>query len=545
MNFVSYIIRRNEQLAWVSRNRNTNPTTMGEVTGLRNLEQGLGLDVVPSVSVRERKDFATAARVSDTEPSLDVFYKITPGLNAALTINTDFSATEVDNRQVNLTRFSLFFPERRDFFLRDLDIFQFASIGRLNTGNDGLVNMATTRPSRENGRPFFSRSLGITPTGEEVPLQYGGKLSGRVGRWDIGALSIRQDESAVVDATTTFVGRVATNVLEESSVGMIVTSGDPAANLDNTLVGADFRYVNNRLSSGRNLEAEAWYQQSDTEGQNGDDAAAGVGVRMPNNTGLRGGLALRRLETNFNPGLGYVSRTGIDDYTLEFGNTWRPRDSAIQSVFSGIDAQRVEFLDDGSVQSQVLVLRGLEIETRGRDELSLRYITSDEGLRRPFEITPGVILPVGDYSFDEYEIALTTGNQRTFSGNFTIRDGDFYSGERLRLDTTVSWRPNQHFRTSAQYEYNDVQMPQGDFIVRLVRLTFETAFTSAWSWVNLLQYDNLSETIGINSRLHWIPQAGREGFLVLNHNLEDLDRDQSFHSSYSEVTLKFGYSFRF
>ena len=156
VNFVRYIIRRNEQMAWNSRNRNTDPTTMGEISGLTGIEQGTGLDVVPSLSMRERKVFATGATDSDNEPSLDVFYKVTPALNAALTINTDFSATEVDNRQVNLTRFGLFFPEKRDFFLQDLDIFQFASIGRLNTGNDGLENTATTRPSRENGRPFFS-----------------------------------------------------------------------------------------------------------------------------------------------------------------------------------------------------------------------------------------------------------------------------------------------------------------------------------------------------------------------------------------------------
>src|SRR3970282_1175556 len=122
----------------------------------------MGLDIVPSISVRDRKIYASAGGESDVEPSLDVFYKVTPGLNAALTINTDFSATEIDNRQVNLTRFNLFFPERRDFFLQDLDIFQFASIGRANTGNDALENTATTRPSRENGRPFFSRSLGIS-----------------------------------------------------------------------------------------------------------------------------------------------------------------------------------------------------------------------------------------------------------------------------------------------------------------------------------------------------------------------------------------------
>ena len=546
MNFVRYIIRRNEQMAWTSRNRTTDPTSMGVVMGLRDLEQGMGLDVVPAVSVRDRKLFAGSVRDSDTEPSLDVFYKVTPGLNAALTINTDFSATEVDNRQVNLTRFNLFFPERRDFFLQDLDIFQFASIGRLNTGNDGLENAATTRPSRENGRPFFSRRLGITPAGREVPLEYGGKLSGRIGRWDVGALGIRQDDSLTVDEMTAFVGRVAANVLEESSIGLIATNGNPTANFDNSLVGADFRYVNSRLAGGRSLDADVWYQQSDSEnGSRGDDAAAGFSVRMPNSSGLRAGFGHKRIEERFEPALGFVSNAGIDDTTAELGHTWRPRGGAIQSVFSGVDANRIEYLDDGSVQSEVLALRALEVETSGRDQLRLRFYSTDETLREEFEISDGVLLPVGDYSFDEYELRFATGNQRKLSGAVEFRQGDFYSGERTGVVTQVGWRPTRHFRIAAEYEYNDVTLPEGDFIARLARLTLEAAFSSTLSWVNLIQYDNVSESIGVNSRLHWVPQAGREGFVVLNHNLEDPDGDNEFHSTFSEATVKFGYTFRF
>jgi hypothetical protein len=490
MNFVRYIIRRNEQMAWSSRNRNTDPTSMGVVTAMTGLEQGLGLDVVPSVSVRDRKVFASAGSVNDTntEPSLDVFYKVTPALNAALTINTDFSATEVDNRQVNLTRFNLFFPERRDFFLQDLDIFQFASLGRLNTGNDGLENAATTRPSRENGRPFFSRRLGITPLGQEVALKYGGKLSGRVGRWDIGALSIRQDDSVLIDELTASVGRVVANVLEESSVGIIATNGNPAANLDSSLAGADFRYNNSRLPGGRSIEADVWYQQSESEGADStDDAAAGFSVRMPNNTGLRGGFGHKRIESQFEPGLGFVSNPGIDDTTAEFGHTWRPRGGAIQTVFSGIDANRIEYLDDGSVQTEVLALRALEIETSGRDQFHARLYSTDEGLREEFEIWHGVVLPAGFYSFDEYELRIGSGNQRKLSGFVELRQGDFYSGERTRINTQIAWRPNRHFRTVVEYEYNDVTLPEGDFIARLARLTLEAAFSSKLSWVNLIQ----------------------------------------------------------
>jgi hypothetical protein len=560
MNFVRYIIRRNEQMAWASRNRNTDPTTMGNVVGMRDLDQGLGLDVVPSLSVRERRTYATGASDSESEPSLDAFYKITPGLNGALTINTDFSATEVDNRQVNLTRFNLFFPERRDFFLQDLDIFQFASLGRTNMGNETLENSATTRPSRENGRPFFSRSLGIGPTGEEVDLKYGGKLSGRVGRWDVGALAVRQDdysfaaalptpqqdpESVRVDATTAFVGRVAANVLDESSIGLIMTSGNPRATVDNTLVGTDFRYVNSRLPGGRRLEADAWYQQTDTDDLLGDDSALGVGVRMPNNRGFRGGAAAKRLEANFNPALGYVSRTGVDDYTVELGRTWRPT-GAIQTIYSGLDVERIEFIDDGSVQSEVRSLRAFEADTRGRDSLKLQLTSNEEGLRAPFEISRGVIIPAGTYKFDDFEARIATGNQRKFAGGFAYRSGDFFGGERLGLEASLGWRPNKYLRTNLEYFYDDVTLPQGDFIVRLVRLAVEAAFTSTISWVNLIQYDNVSNAAGINSRLHWIPEAGREGFIVLNHNVvEDLIGDGHFHSSAAELTVKFGYTFRF
>ena len=174
MNFARNIERKNETIAWVSRNRNTDLSTMGDITGISQIEQGQGLDVVPSISVRDRRSVAGSTAESAVEPSVDVFYKITPQLNASLTLNTDFSATEVDDRQVNLTRFSLFFPERRDFFLQDVDIFQFGRI-------------------QQDGRPFFSRRLGISNTGQLVPLDFGGKLSGRIGRFDVGTLAVRHD----------------------------------------------------------------------------------------------------------------------------------------------------------------------------------------------------------------------------------------------------------------------------------------------------------------------------------------------------------------
>src|SRR5690606_28636162 len=202
---------KNETIAWVSRNRAYNPSVSGLAVGFEGLKQGIGFEVVPSVAAMDRKNFVTGVTTSEVEPSLDIVYKITPQLNASLTINTDFSATEVDDRQVNLTRFGLFFPEKRDFFLREADIFEFGGIGGQRQSQiPGLNALA------QNGRPFFSRRIGLSSTGQPVDLNYGGKVSGRVGRWELGALSIRQDDYDTVAEETLSVVRAKLSVLDES-----------------------------------------------------------------------------------------------------------------------------------------------------------------------------------------------------------------------------------------------------------------------------------------------------------------------------------------
>jgi hypothetical protein len=559
MNFARNIERKNEGMAWSSRNRNTDLSTMGDVTGISQIEQGRGLDVVPSVSVHDRRAIGPVAGDSDAEPSVDVFYKITPQLNASLTVNTDFSATEVDDRQVNLSRFSLFFPERRDFFLQDVDIFLF---GRL----------------QQDGRPFFSRRIGINSAGQPVPLDVGGKVSGRIGRFDIGTLAVKQEAyrdpsnpAEVIDATTALVGRVSANVLAESSVGMIMTSGDPTSNRDNSVAGADFRYLNSQLLRGRSVEGDAWYQKSDTPGLVGDDTAFGVGLNMPSNTGLRGEVGYTRIEDNFYPALGFVRRTGVDEVSASTGYTWRPVGTPIRTIFSGLNVTRIEYLDDVfangeklDVQTQNLNLQALNIDFNSQDSVSLGLSNTKEGLESPFMISRGVVIPEGMYSFNNLNVSVRSGDQRAIGGGFFINDGDFYDGERFGVTTFIGWRPSPHFRTNLNYQYNEISFPgKGDdllpsglprcttldcaFVTRVVRLSLETIFSSRWSWVNLLQYDNVSRTIGVNSRLHWIPQAGREAFLVLNHNLRDnpLEPDNDFHTAFSEVTLKYSYTFRF
>ena len=547
-NFGRSIRRRGEEVAWVSRNRSYNPSIAGLATGLTGLSQGRGLDVVPSVSINQRKAFVPGSNDANLEPSLDVFYRVTPSLNASMTLNTDFSATEVDDRQVNLTRFNLFFPEKRDFFLNDADLFEF---GRISASG----NAATAASTENNGRPFFSRRLGLSPSGTPVDLRYGGKLSGRVGRWTIGTLAVRQDgpdEGAIGGAAggahTAFVGRVSANVLEESSVGMMLTAGDPNSDRDNALVGLDFRYLNTRLPGGRVMQADAWYQRTDTEGLNGDDSAFGLGVRLPNNTGWRGGAVVKELQRNFTPALGFISRSDVRDTALDAGYTLFPRNRFLQSMFFGVDAQRVSFLD-GGLQSEVVLGRLLELRNNTGDALNVHYSATREVVTEPFTIyrdnASQVVVPPASYSFGETVLSMTAAGQRTFSGGATVRMGDFLSGSRTNLIGDFSWKPSNLFAFGFRYDWNDIDLPQGDFITRLTRLTADVNFSSTLYWVSLIQYDNVSEVIGVNTRLNWIPRAGQEGLIVFNHTLQDRDRDDVFRSELLDISVKLNYTLRF
>ena len=531
------IARNNESVGWVSRNRTQNPGISGEITGLVGLDQGLGLDIVPSVTANSRRRFSSGTENSEFEPSLDLFYKVTPALNASLTVNTDFSATEVDDRQVNLTRFGLFFPEQRDFFLQDADIFEFGRISQREQGSP------FARPLAENARPFFSRTIGLSARGQPVDLEAGGKLSGRVGRWNVGALAIQQDAFESVQANNLFVGRLAANVLEESAVGLIVTDGDPQSNSDNSVAGIDFRYQNTRLPNGRTIESEVWYQQSETDGLDGDDGAWGARFWMPNNSGFRGGLGIKEVERNFNPALGYLNRGDIRDTTGEFGYTHRPIGNYVRSVHGGATVQRIERLT-GGLQSEATRLQ-LNIENQTGDSLGFLAQRDKEGLVQPFEVSRGIVIPKGEYSFEFYGVGLTTGSHRRLVSLIRLGTGEFYDGNRKSGNLQLEWTPIPQFRALVAYNHFDIELPQGDFVRRLVRLGVDYIYSSKLSWVNLLQYSNDSEVAGINSRIHWIPQAGRELFVVLNHNLEDLDFDNEFHSSFADFSVQYRHTFRF
>ena len=214
--------------------------------------------------------------------------------------------------------------------------------------------------------------------------------------------------------------------------------------------------------------------------------------------------------------------------------------------------QRVDHIA-GGLQSEVLDGRVIGLTLPAGDSVRLLYRASREVLREPFTIwdpdassgEQPITIPAGEFTYAAPALYIQSESSRKLSGEMTYRRGGFYGGERNNIEVETTWFPTRHFRGFVSYGYNDIELPEGDFTLKLARVGLDIIFSNTLSWASLVQYDNGSETIGINSRLHWVPEAGREGFIVLNHNLLDLDRNDSFNSSLAGLSLKFSHTFRF
>ena len=523
INFGRGIIRKQEFALWSSQDRQDWPAYGGEVSGLEGMEQGLGLDVVPSVSVGQSRDLVLGEETSSFEPSLDARYRITPSLSATLTINTDFSTAEIDDQQISLDRFSLFFPEKRDFFLQDAGIFEF---GNIDT----------------NGRPFFSRRIGLSADGEPIGIDGGVKLTGRIDNFNVGALAIRQEANGDVTAKDLMVARGSMNILDESAVGFIMTNGDPTSNESNSLVGVDFLYRNSDGPFGQIVTGNFWAQQSDSSNLVGDDQALGVRLEMPNDR-VSAYLGAEEIQQNFNPALGFVNRSGIRRYLAGFRYRTRPKTGMWRAINHRIDFAQVTDMND-RVLSQKTRIRPVGLYSHSGDFWFIDVERNTEVVTESFDLLDRLNVPAGSYDFDRVRAEVSTGMQRPVNVVLSVQDGGFFGGERLEKFVEVQWRHSAYFSIAAMLEENDVDLPSGSFTAHLASLRTDIAFNSRWSWSNLIQYNNTDNAFAVNSRLRYIPEAGREMILVFNHGAS-VDLNNQLHSTSSDLNLKASYTFRY
>ena len=512
----------------------------GEITNLEGLTQGIGLDVRPFMGQRWLHTGATGDDTVTGKPGFDLFYNLTPSLKLSATANTDFGETEVDLRQINLTRFSLLFPEKRSFFLENAGVFNFATTGVDPPG--GIPD-----PGAEVF-PFFSRRIGLLE-GEEVPVDYGVKLTGRVGRTDIGVLNVRTRDLRGVEEKDFIVGRVKQNFLEQSYVGTIFTAGNPALPISSSTIGADLRLATSRFLGGsRNLVFNAYGLKSNNEGISGQDWSYGVSAQYPNDK-FDAQIIWREIQENFTPSLGFVQRSNVR--MLRLGGSYNPRPMSflgIQQMFHDVFYTRFTRLDNGEVESWDVYATLVDWHFNSGDSLHSLFDVNPtyERLFAPFEISPGVVLPAGEYRFTRWRFSFVSAQKRRLQGSIGSSFGNYWSGEAKSFNTGLSYKIPPYFSISFNTNQTFARLPQGNFIARIFTSQVNYSPSPFLSFSNIIQYDNRSRNFGLQSRVRWTVQPGNDLFFVFGQGwIQDPDRDYDLRRQDTKLATKFQYTVRF
>jgi hypothetical protein len=322
-----------------------------------------------------------------------------------------------------------------------------------------------------------------------------------------------------------------------------VTHGDPTSNESNSVVGLDFLYRNSDGPFGEIFTGRFWAQQSRSSDLDGDDSALGFHVEVPSDR-LLAYANVRYIEENFRPALGFVNRAGIKHYGVGTRYRVRPETGRWRAINFRADYGLVTDMGNRTL-SEELVLMPLSFYSHGDDYLFANIRRKKEIVREDFELFDGRLeVPAGEYEFDRYRAELQTGMQRPLRFVIALEDGGFFSGDRLMKSAEVQWRQSAHFFVALAFTENIVDLPDGSFTSHLGSLRTDIAFDSRWSWSNVIQYDNTAEQVGINSRLRYIPEAGRELIMVLNHGMA-VDPDNRLSTTQNDINLKLSYTFRY
>ncbi len=488
---------------------------------------GIGMTIKPSL-VGDISRQAGESRVYDWKPSLDMIQRITPEITAQLTVNTDFAETEVDTRRTNLTRFSLFFPEKRQFFLEGADIYSFG----LGLSPHSLL-------------PFNSRRIGLYQ-GNEVPLVVGGKINGKVNKTNFGALMTHMGKlDTTLSPTNLGVVRVKQNIMKESTVGMIATLGDPSGLSGSAMAGVDFTYRTSHYRGDKNLLAGVWGLYNWREDLAGDRSAFGLTVDYPNDKWDIFG-SFRRVGTDFNPSLGFVPRRGIYAYSLSVDYMPRPANiKFIRQFFFESFYYLVTDLDS-HWESYTVFTAPIHFRMESGDRFEFNLKPAGEFLKEPFEISPGVVIPAGGYHWLRSRVELETATKRPVNGQITYWYGGFYEGWLDQIELQLFLRPFTWMVLELNYERNIAKNlannPDGDFDQTLFGGRLQLNFTSDMQLSSFIQYDNMSKSIGTNTRFRWTFTPKGDLFIVYNHNVAQ-DVEDRFGFQSNQFIAKLTYSF--
>lgn len=524
LNVERHIKRLNENDRWASPRRDiwiTNLAEAGRLEGLAGIRQGHGLDIRPYLSGGDQNGHGRL------DTGLDVVKNITPNLNASLTVNTDFAETEVDVRQINLTRFPLFFPEKRSFFLEGAGVFDIAGLGG---GSRDIL-------------PFFSRRIGLLSS-REVPILAGAKAIGRQGDYNIGFLDVhtRDLDDNPQTGQNLLAARVTRNLFRQSWVGAIVTRGNPAGSGPNNLLGADVRLATSEFRGRQNLSLDLYLLRTDDARNGKINYAGGLKIDYPNDL-WDIVLNWKQIGENFSPALGFVPRAGIRKTNLGIAFKPRPQRLGIRQFFFELRPEYITNLEN-RVENWKIFVAPFNLRTESGEHFEWNFTPEYEHLEAPFEISRGIVIPAGSYRWSHHRAEMNTATKRRWVADLSLEWGGFYNGTRRAVSAGLGLKPNTHVAVSLLTERNDIKLKQGTFDTQVFSIRADYNFSPDIAWANLVQYDSESQILGIQSRFRWILKPGNDVFLVFNRGWFHTF-DGGYRPSFDIGTAKIQYTLRF
>jgi hypothetical protein len=520
------IQRRLENDRWAFPARQyqlTQTSRAGILSDLPAFDLGVGLTVRPAVTTGGGIPAPGADVDGKFHPSLDVMQRLGANLLSSLTVNTDFAETEVDTRRTNLTRFPLFFEEKRTFFLEGSDIFSFGL---------GL---------EEDVIPFHSRRIGLVE-GREVPIIAGGKLNGRAGDTNVGGMIVGTNDlrGVVPDETLMAVGRVKQNILEESWVGAIATVGDPLARSGSWLGGVDLTYATSTFRGDKNFLAAAWGLATGRDDLHGDTTAYGFQVSYPNDK-WEVELTHKRIGRDFDPSLGFVPRRAVHLINGAINNRTRISSGPFQQLTHEFEPSLATDLS-GKWESYRIFTAPINWRFRSGDRFELNANPEGDRLTEPFEVEDGVVINPGSYHWMRYRIEAGTAQKRRLYTQLTYWFGGFYDGDLKQFEWTGAWNPMPLVTVEFTGEHNVGHLPSGDFTQTLIGNRLRINISPDLSIASYVQYDTGSDSIGVNTRLRWTFTPVADLFVVYNHNVRSLVDRWQLESN--QLLIKLHYAWR-
>jgi hypothetical protein len=527
-NLERYIARKLEtvRLSGFTRDSRFNsPMVAAELEGITGIKQGLGLTFRPyGLASADKEPNGGKGYHWETQGGFDLYKNFTPNLVGAFSYNTDFAETEVDERRINLTRFPLFFPEKRMFFLEGSETFNFSS----------SISFI----------PFFSRRIGLFQ-GNQVPIIFGTKLYGKVGRTNLAVMDVQTDAYDELPKSNFFAGRLTQDIFAESKIGLILTNGSPTG-ARNTLLGVDFNYSTSRFAGSKNLMLAAWmaYNWNDKEGKH-----QGFGFRAdyPND--------LIRVESTYayygealDPGLGYMMRQGIQTFFLRASYNPRPTKGflgeLVRQFFFSTSGDFYWKLG-GGLETSRITFEPLSFGTESGERVDVNLVINHDVLPYDFEVAEEVILKAGPYDFTHCRLGFNSASHRPLSLNLNYTMGGFYSGNYNDFNAGLTYRFRGNLDLSFDLNLVRGNLPEGEFQENVFQLKLDFYFSPDLGFMNYIQYDSVSKLLGWNARIRWEVTPGNFIYLVYNKSWERRwDPTSRFLPAGERGVFKITFSFR-